>query len=419
MRVLLISYWFPPTNEIGAVRVGKLAKYLHAHGHDIRVLAGPATGNLSLPLEIPAELVLRPAAAAPPPPVRPASVLRRLLQAGRLTAGLQAAFRRQYYALRYIPDKRGGWRRPAAAMGRQLLADWQPDLILASAPPYSGLMAAAGLARASGIPWIAELRDPWADNPYSTEPGWRMQLDRLLERRTLRQAAALVSVSPPVTEDLRRRYGLPIVTILNGYSEEDLPPPPPRAPSGRLSIIYTGVVYAGLRDPSALFAAIALLGRRGAEIEVAFYGPPPDQVVPLAARHGVQDRVTVHAGVPYRQSLERQAAADVLLLLQRNHVTDEGNIPAKFFEYLGARRPILLLGCETGVIANMIRARGAGCVSNDPRAIADQLLVWLGQLPQGIPALPPEVRHGLSRAEQFAAYETFLLEQAAAAKARR
>jgi glycosyltransferase involved in cell wall biosynthesis len=422
MKLLLISFWFPPTNAIGAVRVGKFAKYLHQAGHDIRVLAGPEIDSLTLPLELPAGLVVRPANAevSGAPPAQPSRALRLMRRIGALgtaseAGGLESALKRQYRALRHIPDKRIGWLRPAVAAGRRLLQTWHPDLIIASAPPFTGFLVARKLARESAVPWIAELRDPWADNPYGTDgthdPAWRCHLDRIMEQRTLRSAAALVTVSPPVTRELQQRYRQPIATVLNGYSEEDLVTTPPRLPSGQLAIVYTGTIYAGLRDPSALFAAIARLGARRNAVDVIFHGPTDGEVRHLAERHGVQDRVFVQPRLAYRASLERQAAADVLLLLQRNHVTDEGNIPAKFFEYLAARRPILLLGCETGIIAGMIRDRQAGFVSNDPAAIATALARWLDQLPHAIPPLAAAARQGLSRTEQFVGYEAFLRKQ--------
>jgi hypothetical protein len=123
----------------------------------------------------------------------------------------------------------------------------------------------------------------------------------------------------------------------------------------------------------------------------------------------VREQVMVMPSIGYRESLAVQAEADVLLLLQRNHPSDEGNLPAKAFEYLGALRPILLLGYERGVLAGMVRERGAGLVANEPEPIAAQLETWIGQLSVGgIPALPQTARAGLSRAEQFAEYEKFL-----------
>ena len=422
MKILFVTFWIPPTNSVGAVRTGKFAKFLLEEGHTLRVLAGPAVAPRSLPLEIPEALITR---AALPGPGWVDTLLQRLHRraaaapagpAPAAPASSQEGLRNHYYAWRHFPDRQAGWRGPALASGRRLLREFRPDLIVASAPPYTGLLVARRLAREARLPWVAELRDPWSRNPYSVFPSWRRALDIQLERRTLRPAAALVTVSPTVTAELRRRYpGKPVQTVLNGLSQEDLAPPPHRAPSDTLSIVYTGTIYVGRRDPSPLFAAIERLGSRRERVLVQFYGPNASEVIPLASRFGVAQCVAVNSPVPYRQSLSIQGGADALLLLQRNDPTDEGNIPAKVFEYLGARRPIILLGYEGGIVAEMIRARGAGLTSNDPAIIAAQLERWIDLLPAGIPPLPASAVQGLGREAQFRSYVDFLQQQAPAA----
>jgi len=413
MKILLVSFWFPPVNTIGAVRIGKFAKYMHAAGHDVRILAGPASGNLTLPLELPADRVLRPMPPQETP--RSASAPARRDHMSHTAAQphpLTAALKRHYYALRHIPDRQSVWGPPALRTARDLMRQWRPDLILASAPPHSSLRAAHRLSRESGVPWIAELRDPWANDPYNPPPLWRQWLDLLLERATLRSAAALVTVSPLVAQDLQTRYpGKPVITVFNGYTPEDTPAIPPQRPLDRLTIVYTGTIYVGQRDPSPLFAAIAQLGERRHRLEVRFHGPSEAEILPLAEKFGVQDQVFVGTSLPYRDSLAAQANAGALLLLQRNHPTDAGNIPAKLFEYLAARRPILLLGYEHGFVAGMIRDRQAGCVGNAPEVIARQLSQWIDQLAAGIPPLPPEACASLDRTTQFARYEAFLRAQ--------
>ena len=416
MKILLVSFWFPPVNAIGAVRTGKFAKYMHEAGHEIRVSAGPAAGNLTLPLELPSEHMLRPSLPAndKPQPVAPPprSGARKPPSRPAPPHPLKSALRAHYYALRHLPDRQAAWAPPALQAARELMQRWRPDLILASAPPHTGCRVAHRLSREFGVPWIAELRDPWANDPYNPPPLWRQWLDLLLERATLSSAAALVTVSPLVAQDLQTRYpGKPVITVFNGYAPEDTPDIPPQRPLDRLTIAYTGTIYVGQRDPSPLFAAIAQLGERRHKVEVRFHGPSEAEILPLAERFGVQDRVVIGPSLPYRDSLAAQANAGALLLLQRNHPTDAGNIPAKLFEYLAARRPILLLGYEHGLVARMIRDRQAGFVGNAPDAIARQLSQWIDQLPAGIPPLPVEACAGLDRATQFARYETFLREQ--------
>jgi glycosyltransferase involved in cell wall biosynthesis len=428
VRVLLVSYAFPPANRIGAVRLGKLAKYLCAAGHEVRVIAAPAT-DASLALEIPAEFVRyapgwavdaifdgvtrelrrlwRATIAARGQPVSGAEGAEADGAAGG--KGWRAALARHYHALMHIPDARGGWIGAATAAGYELIRSWRPDIVLGSAPPASGLVAAARIARVCGAPFVAELRDLWVDDPYYDEPAWRLPIDRLIERRVLSQAAGLVSVTPRWSAVLQRRYRQPVACIMNGYVETDFPRHPPGPPPGEVvCLVYTGNLYQGYRDPTPLFAALALLGEERRKVAVHFYGPHPDEIMPLARRHGVADRVFVHPPVPYKESLAVQQRADILLLLQWNNVKDAGNIPAKFFEYIGAQRPILLLGYPHGDLAAMLRERAAGVVANEPEAIARCLREWIARKAQGIPNVDPAAMRGLGREAQYRRYETFL-----------
>jgi len=433
MKILIVSYWFPPHNVIGALRVGKFAKYLRGNGHEVRVIAGASQEqDRSLPLEIPPgdvtyaadwnvdglfdpllDLVRRSRRAARPaaPVAEGSSAVGAAGEKGiswRLR--LRRALTQHYYAVLRIPDSKLGWRSGALRAGRALLAQWRPDLILASAPPVTALVVARRLGKEFGVPWVAELRDLWTDNPYYEHPAWRKLLDAAIERRVLGSAAMLVTVTPLWGETLKRKYDRPVHVVLNGYVAEDYPAtvaaPDPAAP---LSIVYTGNIYQGYRDPSPLFAAIALLGEERDGLRVHFYGPAEADVRGLAERHGVAPQIVVHRRVSYRESLAVQMAADVLLLMQWNNRADEGNIPAKFFEYLAAARPILFLGFAQGTVAQMIRERQAGLVANEPAAIAAQLAAWIAQRRHGaIPPLDPAAKEGLAREEQFRAFEKLL-----------
>ena len=145
-------------------------------------------------------------------------------QDGAPARSLRQTFRRHYLGLIHIPDMRADWVRTAIPAGRQLIKEWKPDIIFASAPPNTGLIVASRLARAHKVPWVADFRDLWVDNPYYSEPGWRKRIDAILERRILRGAAGLVTVSPIWAEQLRRRHGKDVTVVYNGYAEEDFPP---------------------------------------------------------------------------------------------------------------------------------------------------------------------------------------------------
>ena len=418
MRVLIVSFWFPPANVVGAIRVGKLARYLDGHGYEVRVLTTKIGGDRSLPLEIPIEHVIytdyrqrrdrlaflgrplrRPAAAAPGASGEVSQV-----EGKGPSKPARDWLRRQYHALIHIPDMRSDWIKTAIPAGRRLVEKWRPDVIFASTPPYTGLIVASRLSRAFSIPWIADFRDLWADSPYYSSPAWRLLIDRVIERATLKGASALVTISPHLARHLEHRHHKPVEVVFNGYAEEDFPEPPVEgSTSGPLTIRYTGGIYRGFREPSPLFAAIGLLedGLRE-QIRVEFFGESDSDVEGLADSHGIADRIAMHPHVPYRSALGLQLQADVLLLLQWNDRREEGTIPAKLFEYLYARRPILYIGYAHGAAAELIKKRSAGLVSNSPECIRDQLQTWLAQKRSGsLKRFDPSVGRGLSRDEQF------------------
>jgi len=420
MKILLVSFVFPPCNAIGAVRIGKLAKYLLAAGHEVRVLTAAGTGlPETLAVEIPADRIRH--TGWRNINWLPFALLHRRAGDGKKPdteaaangAGVPGWLDRLGWLYRLflnVPDGQVGWLGPAVRAGDKLIEDWRPDLIYASAMPFTSLWVASRLARRHRLPWVGELRDLWVSSPYYDYPRWRRALERRLERHVLRDVAGLVTVSEPLAKVLRQENSAPVAVVLNGYDPDDYSPPPESLASTEpLVITYTGIVYPGRRDPAPLFAAIARLGWGPEQVRVRFYGRKLEGVAPLAAKYGMEDVVEVHEPVSFAQSTALQQASDILLLLLWNDPEEEGVFTGKLFEYLGARRPILSLGLENGVAADLIRKRQAGYVGNDPAAIASQLESWRAEkLSAGIPALAADVGQGLTRADQFARLEGFI-----------
>lgn len=429
MKILIVSWYFPPVNTIGAVRTGKFARFLVERSHEIGVVAGrdwghPETMPLSVPLD---RLVYARSIDVNAPPRRIAQLVKGLGNTSKAAPGSDGVTASQepgkasrlrplndlYMHATNFPDNRIGWL-PGAYRGcLRLCREWKPDLIFASGPPFTAHVVAQLVSRRLGIPWIAELRDRWADDPYDELPAWRVRADQWLECRVLRTARGLVTVSEPWAELYRQRYGKPLAMILNGYdpSDFDFPPTedltPPFLP---LVIGYTGGIYTGKRDPTPLFQAIRQLGADSSQIRIQFCGTDPSTVWPVAERAGIARQIEVLPAVPYRQSLEFQRRSDVLLLMQWNDPREQGSCPGKLFEYIASLRPVLVLGLENGVPATIVRQRQAGFCANDPEAIAAQLRIWLEQKRRlkRIPSLSPSTRDGLSRILQFEKLERFL-----------
>ena len=432
MRILLVSYYFAPANTMGALRITRLASFLMRRGHDVRVLAAADPGSPpTLDCDFPDERVLRTSqldinwlprqlatlrnafGGAPSATFEASSTCAASPEGprSRSAALLRGASALYTHGLNW-PDARVGWLPYAWGAGRRLLGGWRPDLVYASSPPPTCLAVGKLLAARCGVPWIAEFRDRWSDDPYYARPPWRQTLEARLERRIVASARAIVTVSEPWAERYAEAYGKPALVVLNGFDPEDYAG---RESNGAvdspfLEIVYTGGIYPGRRDPRPLFRALALMPEGSRHVRVHFYGTHPEHVLPLAETAGAQDRVVVHPHVPRSEVAAIQQQADVLLLMQWNDPREQGNLPGKLFEYLGARRPILGLGLEDGVPARIIRERAAGCFSNDPAQIAAQLSAWLDTKRRlgHLPAAAARSRAGFTRAEQFAKLEQFL-----------
>jgi glycosyltransferase involved in cell wall biosynthesis len=417
MRLLAFSYFFPPHNSIGAVRVGKTMKYLHAAGVDVRVVsAGDQPLQATLPLEIPEDRVTYTRWVDVNAPALLLAGGRSRIQAQgyafRQKPGLVSRLSGWYRAVVNVPDAQIGWLPFAMRAGERLIAERRPDLLFASHSPATALIAASRLSRRHGIPWVADLRDLWMENHDYIPGGLRGVLERKLERRILESASGLVTVSEPLADTLRRKVNVPVEVVTNGFDPPDFPDTaPPVDRSAPLRLVYTGIIYPGRYDPTALFAAMRMVGDEGVDVRVSFYGRYNGRALQeMAEAAGVAGQVQVNEPVAYRESLRLQREADVLLLLTWKDPTQPGEFSGKLFEYLGAGRPVLASGWGGNVAGQLVRARGAGVVADEPEEVAAQLRRWADEKRRTgtVAPAPPQASAGYSRREQTAKLEAFL-----------
>ena len=411
-RILLISWYYPPANDVAALRVGKMAEYLNNSGWDVTVLTAKRTHlDMSLPVNMPSDMIVRTEWMDSNQLNLPWR-LRAKGRNGRGKSGTQRAtpLGDFFTNLVRIPDQQNGWIMYAIRAGRRIIKQHPVDVIYASGPPFSTFFVARALGRKFSVPWVAEYRDGWSRYVYAPKPEWRQAIDAHLEGRVSSTTAAVVAVSEPWAAFYRDRFRQPTIAIYNGFDPDSLPVRAPHRPvqGGQLSITYMGSLYGGLRDPSILYEAIKRSGLTPDDLQIRYYGPTAAEIFPLAEKLGVSDFVSLRARIPYRASLETQRQSDVLLLLQSP--ADPRNVPAKVFEYLALCRPILGLGLDDGIPARLIRDRSAGIYVSDPDAVAAQLKTWLEEKRKTgmIADLPLSVHAGLAQSVQFQRLSDFL-----------
>ncbi|AHD05818.1 glycosyltransferase family 4 protein [Paenibacillus larvae] len=385
MKILIIAYYFPPYNTIGAVRTGKMAKYLERMGHDVRVIsARDQPLQPTLHLEIPEEKVLYTHWLNINRLAQSLAGGKHKVAENGYEVSIRPGFRqnmirfigKMYKNILNFPDGQIGWIPFAYRAGKKTIDTWKPDLIYASSTPYSSLITAARLSRKHGIPWMAELRDLWVDHQYYHYGRIRKKLESWVEKKTLESATALVTVSEPLAEKLRARYNIPVQVIRNGFDPEDYEPAVSRERSPNLDLVYTGMVYDGKQDISPLLKAIRLLKDQDIPVRLYMYGKYLDKIRQSAAHFGVSEQVKVSGSVGYKEALRLQTEADILLLLLWTDRQEKGIYTGKLFEYIGSRRPILAVGPGENVAADLIRELGAGFIAHEEEKIVQQLKRW-------------------------------------------
>lgn len=407
MRILIVSAYFPPFNAIGAVRLGKLAKFFVENGHDVKVISAyDETLEMTLAVEIDQRNIYTEKwidiHAIPRWILKREVVQKKSAESSNANKIITWAYD-FFRSICHWPDRHIGWYFPAKKAGQKIIRDWKPDLIYASAWPITSLLVAKTLSNQFAIPWVGELRDLWLDNHYYKVPKWRRYIDSIVENRLLRSAELLVTVSEPLADTLCKKFFRPTAVVLNGFDPGDFTNPGVGSLDDCLVITYTGMIYPGRRDPTPLFEALKILGSNASNIKIKFYGRLLSGLQAIVDKHGVSDYVELNPPVPYSDALKIQQESDILLLLLWDCPEEKGVFTGKLFEYIGAQRPILCCGMEYGVAASLITERKVGLVSNNPNDIAEMLTKWLNikRTTGKVPAISSSVTLGLSRYDQF------------------
>lgn len=381
-KILIVSYWYPPLPAMGSVRIASFVRHLPKFGWEPYVLT-VKLGQYGLPV---------PADEDPERVCRTNSYdislaisrVFRNIRGGTITraeAGaaegpsLKRAALGFYDRFVAFPDAVWPWRQLGRRDALAFAMKVRPDVILSSSPPATAHRMAALLGDRLSVPWVADYRDPWSQTAWLDLPPGVRRKARRLELGTMRSAAALCATSEPQARDLASLHGKPTFVVTNGYEPDEAPRE--SKVNGRFTLLYTGMMYPGKRDPRLLFEALGRFAVKRkispSDMRVVFYGPHQDVTLDMAQRAGVERFVECHARVPRSAALALQGSADVLLQLEWNSELTKGVFPGKFFEYLGAGRPILAIGPKGGVIEETLRRTGCGEVVSTAEEIEDYL----------------------------------------------
>jgi glycosyltransferase involved in cell wall biosynthesis len=402
-KILLISYHFPPSAEVGGVRIANFAKrlprfgwnpcvltvkekYLQAVDHDKLKHLGhtkiyragriPTLAQVYVTCKKVAARLLR----TRDPSAELARAHARATAGSRQRAGtLSMALRRYLLSFLSLPDTERNWIWPAVAAAIRIGRREKITCILTSCPPYSAHLVGLLVKWLTGIHWIADFRDPWmtagSKSLFATCTA-SLAIERWLERAVVNNADRIIANTNTLCAELRRTYGsLPadrFACITNGYDAEFFAGFAQLQKERIFTITYTGSLYFG-RTPEPLFHALHELLQAGAADEHSIRvrlvgdcqvveGRPIDELI---ERYGLGGVVEVLQPVPYDAAMGIIRQSHLALLLAPNQPYQ---IPAKVYEYMGAGTRVLALA-KAGATADLIRNTGIGAVF-DPSDIA-------------------------------------------------
>jgi glycosyltransferase involved in cell wall biosynthesis len=351
----MIAYHFPPlAGSSGIQRTLRFVQHLPKFGWEPLVLSAHprAYERISddLMADIPEGVVVRRAFAL--------DTARHLSIGGR------------YIGAMARPDRWVSWKTGAVREGMRMIREFKPQAIWSTYPIATAHLIAAELQRQSGLPWIADFRDPMAQEGYPADPlVW--QSFKSIEERALSTARYCTFTTPSAARSYKLRYPSAadkVIALENGYDEEtfvaigNTGTPNQKIHPGAITLLHSGIVYPEERDPTQLFEALGQLKAKGmiqaSTLKIRFRASVHDDLLnSLANRYDIADFIDCQPPIPYKEALSEMLIADGLLVMQASNCNEQ--IPAKIYEYLRANRPILALTDPLGDTATTLRNAGA------------------------------------------------------------
>ncbi len=401
-KVLIVTYYWPPSGGSGVQRWLKFVKYLPSCGwqpfvftpenpsfeiRDDSLLSDvpPEAEVLRLPIWEPYHL-FRKAAAIAGKPVR---------QTDFITTGRKTWWQRVASWLRgniFIPDARIFWVRPSVQFLSDFIKSNNIRTMVTTGPPHSMHLIGMKLKTMNpGLRWVVDLRDPWSEWDLLDTlslTGWARKKHQRLERKVLQQADEVITIAPYHVRRFELLGGRKVSLITNGFDEEDFRGIERRR-TQKFTIRHIGMVDE-LRDPRPFMSALqALMDERkdwSSIVQVEYVGS-----VNTAFRNWVEGQPLLASvtrfrePVPHAELLKLYGETDLQLLILAHTALAPGNLPGKFFEYLASGNFILGIGPVDGDAAAILRSTGAGAMvgRTDSNAIQGHLALQLTKWKDG------------------------------------
>ncbi len=372
-KILIITYYWPPSGGGGVQRWVKFCKYLPEYGFEPIVLTVAPSGasytliDHSLEKEISADLKVYTTKS-----VESLQLFMKLFGRKKLPhSGFSGENKATFFSkcsrfVRgnfFIPDPRKGWNKFAQEKAVQLIKEHSIKYVITTSPPHSTQLIGSYLKKRCAIEWFADLRDPWTDIYYYNDlmhTSIARKIDAKYELEVLEQADQVLVVSPAIqrlfaskiTESKREKINV----LPNGYDEQDVEVfPRSSSPVNQFVITYTGNLASNYPGDVFLNVLKQLIDQNPAvKIIFRFVGVFPTQLNDLIHTLQLETSIEHIEYVEHSQVFKYLNTSDALFLAIPEAKNNEGILTGKLFEYLATNKPIVCIGPPHGDAAAIL-----------------------------------------------------------------
>ena len=268
----------------------------------------------------------------------------------------------------FIPDAKKFWYKPAIKKLNSFLKNNSIDVIVSTGPPHTTHLIAQKIAKKFNIPWMADFRDPWTNIDFYHQlklTYWADKKHKRLEKKVLKDADVMVTVSKSWAKDFLRISGIEPIVITNGFDPDDFLEAGKLSLDKKFSITHIGSLNKD-RNPFIFWEVINELinehSNFATDLEIKLIGPIDISVNEELEKHNLISKTTLIDSLPHKDVLSHLIQSQLLLLPLNDVPNIDGVIPGKMYEYFGAKRPIICIGKEDGDAADIIHETQTGIV---------------------------------------------------------